>query len=311
MRDEHDVVSDHFKSMLIQEYVRKHPGVSPSQVIVRSVQGKSVCDVISNAVKRSSFQKPQPSVSKNLAPGELRKQLETREQERYETSMASVRSSANLIEFLLASPHHSFGPVEKKENSDFFKRCLTVLATRTETVTHVKTGFMQVMDGVESATPARVKGLMISFLQAVFEQLKAQGSIFKREFDLGNDFCTCVIDLIKASVPDVKSQLKPDDALLVARAYKTMKTASGSEPPDLSMRKVGALDESVQQLQSQLEKRRIQFEVTERIVEFLENLIQSLREQLEAETKSNGDEKSRGMGMAYAQKQTRGGRRGR
>lgn len=311
MRDEHDVVSDHFKSMLITEYVRKHPGVHPSQVVVKSVNGKSVCDVISNAFKRSILKKARPSASKNLSPDELRKQLETREQERYETSLNSVRSSASLIDFLLASPHHPFGPVDKKENTDFFKRCMTILATRTETVTHIKTGFMQVMDGVENATPARIKGLMISFLEAVFEQLKAQGSVFKREFDLGNGFCTCVVELMKASVPGVKSQLSPDDALLVARAYKTMKSAGGAEPADLSMREVGALDNSVKELQSQLEKRRAQFDAIERIVDFLENLIQSLRQQLEEESKTDGDKKSRGPGMVFAQRSTRGSKRGR
>lgn len=328
-RDEYDVVSGHFKNMLVQEYVRKHPGVHPSQVIVKSENGKSVCDVISTALKRKELQKVRPAVSKDLSHGELRQQLETSEEDRYEAAMVSVRSSARLIEFLHASPRHPIGPMEKKQNMQFFKRCLSILSTRTETVTHIKQGFMQLMSGAQKVSPPRVKTMMLSYLEAIFEQLKAQGSIFKREHDLGNEFCGCVIDLINAGIPAVKAQLQRDDAVLIARAYKTMQVVLGTPPPDLTTREVGGLDTSLKALQSQLEERRVQFEATEQILKFLEELILVVRKQIAeetgqgagykqdaeskqgVETKNEDVKKGAGRGMVFTQKQGRGGKRER
>ncbi len=306
MKSEYNEAAERMKEMLIREYVKSHPGVSESQVVVRSVNGKAVCDTIGNLLSNCSGTKS--TIQRELDHEALQAHLDSSEDQRYQSCLASIQSSQKLIDYLLTSPYTQFGEVEKKNNLDYLDRLQKISASRTQTVHYIKKAFMQMMEGTTNPTPVRVKSEITKYFKAVLDQLKAQGGIYKREFKLGNGFCSCVLKQMKTMLPQVKSQLDAATKRNVKGAYLLVKSEESKEA-ELNTENYKALKGTVDNLQVHLGKRQTQFTAIEKVVAFLEELVQQL-EKAKVEQKPKEEPKpKKGRGMAFAAKLFGGGKR--
>ncbi|RLD97286.1 MAG: hypothetical protein DRI92_05900, partial [Aquificota bacterium] len=132
--------SDQFKEALLDDYLERNPGLSRSQVVLRFKNGKPVFDTIDKVMSSASVR-----MSKQNQQELLRKQMEVKDDERYQSSCASIGNCKQMIDFLFAVTFMTFSLAEKKENLGALKRCERIILDRTHTKFNIKKEFLEMM----------------------------------------------------------------------------------------------------------------------------------------------------------------------
>ncbi len=297
MSEQRAIAIQRIHKMLIREYVKAHPEVSESEVIIRSVNGKLVCDTIAHLLTSGSKIQTQEKIDVET----YRKHMEASEEQRYKDCQTSMQSSGRLCDYLINSPHHSFTEEDKKEIEEYLERFIKICADRTQTAKYIRKAFVQLMDGTNVATRPKIKSELSKFFHAILEQLKAQKEIFKKEFELGNDFCLCILKQMETLIPNVQNRLSEKNWKNVEKAYKILIIESEREGQDES-EDFKELKSIVKSMKGHLDKRRIQFQAIEKIVAFLEKLLEQLNNP-DAQSAAPKDKKaSKGHRMAFVSK---------
>ncbi len=271
MSEKNAVAIQRMHQMLIKEYVKTHTGVRESEVIVRSVNGKAVCDTIAHLLASAS----KINAQQQIDPESYRKQMETSEEQRYKDCQISIQSSAKLCDYLIQSPYYPFTEEDKKKTEEYLERFIKICAQRTQTAKYIRKAFMQMMDGITVPTRSKIKSELSKFFHVILDQLKAQKAIFKRELDLGNGFCICILKQMEASMPKVQGKLSEKDWKNVEKAYKVLVIESQREEQSKT-EDFNELKSIVNSMKGHLDRRHIQFQAIEKIVAFLEKMIERL-----------------------------------
>lgn len=272
--DEYRHIGDQIREALIDEYLQKNPGIARAQVITRMVNGRVVCDTITQVLATVSARKITQQEQELI-----KKQLEVQEDDRYQEGKISVQTSKRIVDFLFTSSFPGFGLNEKNENLNFLRRHERILVDRAYAMHEVKKEFLQMMDGRMNPSSARTATLMQRYFQAILEQLKAQGAIYQKEYDLGSIFTGFARDFLKENVQAIKSKIKASVLKTIAQAYTLAKKATDANLPDINTIDRDLLEAALAEMDEGLDKRRIQIQAIEKVIAFVEKLVKDIQEQ--------------------------------
>ena len=296
-----DQVSDQIKETLIDEYLEKNPGVARSEVVTRMQNGRLVFDTIKNVVGNVSSLKA-AEAEKEL----LKKQLQIKEDERYQACQASIQTCKRIVNSLFTTKAGDFGIIEKNDQLKFLRRQEKTIVSLAYDVHQVKGEFLEMTAGKVNPTHSRTRTLTNQYLKSVLDQLKSQQSIYAREYELGSKFSRRTSEYIKEHIPDVKGQLPLATRKRIAQAFALAKKVAGQNAPQPSEITREALEEALAEMDSGLDQRRVQIGAIEKVIALVEAIVKELEEQ-EAGKGADQDadkpkSKKKGKGMAFFSK---------
>ncbi len=272
-RHEYANVGKALRDALIGDFLTHNPGVSRSQVVTRTVNGRAVCDTIENVARETAGQlklRKDEDDSKLIA-----KQLQLSTNERHQAALQSISNSKMLVEFLFASRFCKFGPKDKKENLDFLKRYRRLLIDRSYAVHQIRNDLLAQIHENLKPFEISIRPHMIRYFHALLDQLKCQAAIYKRELKLGEQFREFAGGFIAVHLERARTVLDPAALKTVIKACRLIKKNDG-EVPELTGDDRSKLETELEIMSEFLKKRRRQFNAIRKVIIYLEKFIDKM-----------------------------------
>ncbi|RJP29276.1 MAG: hypothetical protein C4527_11425 [Candidatus Omnitrophota bacterium] len=292
--------ADEFKDVLIEEYLKKHPGISRSEIMTRTINGRVIIDTINNVFKhaagRKTFQdtKEQNKIKDLLASGD----------QRLNASVLSINTCRNYVQWLYRSLTKVFGEKERDAELVSLKRKEDACGKLALTAHEAKQKLVAMMNEKVKAASSLARTLMQETLHAVAELLKCQASIYKREVELGSQVSKFMRDFIESSISIAKALVKPSTINAMAKAYQILKNETLDISKIDSADNIKKLKLAVGELEEQLEKRREDLEAIKKMIDFVEDVLAAAGE-LQKMEKPPEPEKVSARRMAFTTRSNR------
>ncbi|RJP31139.1 MAG: hypothetical protein C4527_08235 [Candidatus Omnitrophota bacterium] len=259
------------KEAIIDEFLKKHPGVSRQQVITRTVNGRVIADTINNTfnvTQKQQAEKPQDA--------KLLGEIVRRGEEQLVASLDSITCSKKYVDWLFSSPTTGFDEKEKNENIQFLEKREITAGNRAVDVHKVKINLTKVVASKSKATSSLAQTLVQEYLQAVLDQLKCQKSIFDRELVLGERFSTHTTSFIEKNLKTVQPQIKPTTVQALIKAYSILKNEKMEKMAITNPKNYQQFKTELDQFNKNLKSKREQLEAIQRLIHFIETILESM-----------------------------------
>ena len=266
-----DHLSDQIQDELVDEYLKKNPDVSRSEVVPRLVNGKVVIGTIKNFLTTFSAQK---SSERNRELAKM--QIKVKDDERYKACKLSIKNCKKVVDFLFTARFGNFSLLDKNTHMKFIRKREQSIIMLAHDILGVKQELLQMMSGTKPAISTRSKELIKQYYQAVVDQLKCQHGIYTREHELGSRFTEQSRVYMKEHMKSVKSKLGPAMKKRMAQAYVLAKKMTDEEAAEPTKFDREMLEAVMAEMDGGLKKRRVQIQAIEKLVEFLEKLIEEM-----------------------------------
>ena len=271
-------VAEQVKESLIEEYLRKNPGVSRAEITTMVANGNlvvgSIKDVLQKISDRANHQKaisgPSDALLKKLAEGS---------DVRYAKCLKSIMTSKSYIQWLAGYRYSGFSDKEQKENVQFLEQQSAIGGQKAAGFYEVRLKLTKTMKEALKPTRSLIQTLMLEYFEALREQLKSQRVIYRREVDLGGRFCTCSTAMIRDNFMLIRSAKNPAAMRAIEKVVQILKENAVPLPQITKESDIKLLTNSLGELETKLEERRIEFEELNQLVAFLDNIITGLREE--------------------------------
>lgn len=273
--DDYSYAAQQMKEAIISDYLKKHPGVQRHEVLTKLVNGRYVVGTIEDVFKEMQGRRKGQIAQLNRR--ELLSELSRGGDERYKDSLESIKNSERYIEWLSVSKFTGFSEQDKKEHTEFLHRQGSVCSKCALDLHDARAKFQETIQAEAKLSRSSINTLVLEYLQAVYGQLKAVRSIFKREVELGDWFANATMGFFTTQFSGIHTKPNPAAVRAIARAFAILRENHIAVPEIQSQQDVKTFDQSMIQLKEQLEKRRKQFEELNGILNFLEAVIEELR----------------------------------
>lgn len=298
--------AEEMKDSIIDAYLRKHPDVSREQVVTKMINGRLVVDQIGNVLNTGT---PKAQVTeihtkneKKLI-GELRKGGD----ERLANCVRSIENSTQYIEWLFNAKFTGFTESDKNDNIIFLEKRQQVCEDKALDLYNVKIKMSELMSNPVKPSPSLIKTYTAEYLQAVIGQLKSQHGTYKKEVTLGDQFSDSMKDFLKKEFGQVKEMAKPSTLKACQKAFMILQKENVNITDITSKGKLNELSASIDRLGDQLQDRKKELELINKMVTSLEEmLVQIEKKMAEKEEKSTAPS---GPRMAFSSRSSGGRRR--
>ncbi len=282
-------VAEQMKQSIIDDYLKKNPDLHRSEVVTKFVNGRVVVgkmsEILQNASSRKSVQ--DAGLGKNK---KLLEELSKGGDVRYAECLTSVDSSNKYIDWLSLSRFTGFSDEDREDNVLALARLTPICNDRAIDLHEAKMKFANAMQGAVKPTRGLVQTLMAEYLQAFSGQVKSQRSIYKKEVDLGGTFKTCTGNFIQDNFSNIRSSPKPSVLKAVSRAVDILKTQKIDIGPILSEKDIKKVSTGLEDLGEKLEAQRKANEDLQKLVNFIDAIINEILPDSEKAKKESGEE---------------------
>lgn len=267
------------RDVMVDEYLNANPDSSRPEVESRSVDGKVVCDTIIKSTraisKKTRFQGSEEEEEF------FQKQLEVSGTARYEACRQSIECSEGIIDSLFSSAHCDFSEEEKSENILFLQQNNQLAVDHGHAVEEAKKEIVAMMEGKVTQhtklklVPKRVRKDLVVYVKSLVSQMKTQAGLFKREYELGERFRTFTRDFIRDHLQSITGAAKKETIKTILRVYMAAKKESEGLP-EPQTEKPKNLKVALAYIKNRMDKKRVLVETMERIVAYLEKMVEEL-----------------------------------
>ncbi len=181
-----DYAQEEIRKVLVQEYIRKNPGVREQDVVIACKEGEIVFTEISKILDDEEMRKQTGPVF--LQANRMFSQLSVHCDERWQEGVHASQNCMQMIDCLHSSHFGYFSDVERYRYQNMIKRLERICASTTVHLHEAaqKLSFLQDSD-IPLRSP-RTKTLVFDYLLLVIDQLKILLSIYRQEIKLGDLF---------------------------------------------------------------------------------------------------------------------------
>ena len=271
-------VAEQIKESLIEEYLRKNPGVSRSEVTTMISNGNIVVGSIKDVLQKVTERVPHQQVLSGPSEALLKKLAEGSDI-RYAKSLQSIDTSKSYIQWLAGYRFAGFSKKEQQENLQFLDQQTTTSGLKAVDFYEVRLKLVKAMKEALKPTRSLIQTMMLEYFDALREQLKSQRVIYKREVDLGGRFCSCSTAVIHDNFMLIRSGKNPAAMRAIEKAVQILKENAVPLPQITKDSDVKLLTNSIGALEEKLEGRRMELEELNNLTAFLNEIITGLKNQ--------------------------------
>lgn len=275
--------SSQFKDEIITQYLKNNPGVKRSEVTMRIVNGKNVCTHIGSTFDQMSKRK-----IRSKEEQELLKDLSTGGDKRFSACLESISSTRQFSGWLVDSPGIAYNENDQNEDDRFLARREQLSETHTLELSDFKKKIAKLMEAEEETPEEQVKLLMTEYFQSSHAQLKCQKSIMEKETELGGMFSSYSEEFIKEHYLKLKPKAGKNTVEAVKKAYNILRS-SGIDMEEInanekitSKSELKKLAGGLNGLNAQLDRKRQQLNAIQKMMSFLEDMIDVIKEETPA-----------------------------
>lgn len=298
--------AEEMKESIIDAYLRKHRDVTREQVVTKMINGRVVIDHIKNVLNTGSGGTTVTEIhTKNEKKliGELRKGGD----ERLANCVRSIENSKQYIDWLLNAKFTGFTENDKNDNVIYLEKRQQVCEDKALDLHNVKIKMSELMSNPVKPSPSLVKTYTAEYLQAVIGQLKSQHGTYKKEVTLGDQFSDSMKDFLKKEFGQVKELAKPSTLKACQKAFMILQKENINITDISSKGKLNELSASIDPLGDQLQDRKKELELIQKMVTSLEEMMEQIEKKMaEKEEKSTAPS---GPRMAFSSRGSSGRRR--
>ncbi len=301
--DDYAQAAEEFKEEIITQFLKDNPGTRRAEVVVKYVNGRMVCEQIKDVFKDISLRAPVRSPSEKR----LLKELARGGDLRYAASLESISTSRQYVDWLYEAPYTSFGDMEKSETIHFLQRKEEQSHTYVIDLVEAKKKLAKMMKSDVKPSESATKTVMTEYFQTSLVQMKCQHSVYSKEVDLGDSFANNAQKFIRENFGDIKARAKISTITAIKKAYNILRSTRISVPDITSNEKLKIVGDALDELKSQLEKKRSELQAIHKMIEFLEGIVDTLESSLKKKEEKEGHEEKKDGGphgprMAYTQR---------
>lgn len=290
----YDRVYDHareeIRKALVQEYLKKHPGVREQDVMLACVNGELVfthlAAVLADIKIRKQFSHSLRQASNMFA------ELAIHQDERWKDCVESVQHSRQIIDCLFSSNFNYFNQAQWSDEHNILKNLEGNCARKTvqlhessKNMTKLKT-----RDAAERTSKAR--NVIIEYLNLVVDQLSVLHEVLQKEVELGDIFNNQSQKYIETNFPKVEKKpigINIEEVDKIYKALKGDKKVSLKKVVDLNANMLvetkNALAKAVDEMKESLKERREQFHQIWSTITQLQEVVKQLEKVQEMDKK--------------------------
>lgn len=278
---EYQEASTQFKEEIITQYLRNNPGVKRSEVTMKIVNGRNICTHISatfdNLSKRKIRSKEEQEVLKDLSSGS---------DKRYTACLESISSTRQYAGWLVESPGIAYNENDQQHDTHFLNRREQLSESYAMELSGFKKKIAKLMESEEETPEEQVKLLMMEYFQSSHSQLKCQKSIMEKECSLGGMFSEYSEEFIKEHYLNLKPKAGMRTIEAVKKAYNILRSSGVDMEEVDANEKITSKDQlkklagGLKSLNHQLERKREQLNAIQKMVAFLEDMVDIIKEEI-------------------------------
>lgn len=284
--DDYAQAAEEFKEEIITQFLKDNPGTRRAEVAVKYVNGRMVCEQIKDVFKDISLRKPVRSPIEKRLLNELAKGGDLR----YTSSLESINTSRQYIDWLHSAPYTSFGDMEKSETLHFLQRKEEQSSTYVLDLVEAKKKLAKMMKSDIKPSESATKTIMTEYFQTSLVQMKCQHSVFSKEVDLGDSFASNAQKFIRENFGDIKARAKISTITAIKKAYNILRSTRINVPDITSNEKLKIVGDALDELKDQLDKKRKELQAIFKMIEFLQSIVDTLESSLKQD-ESNPENK--------------------
>lgn len=181
-----DYAQEEIRKVLVQEYIRNHPGVREQDVVIACKDGKLVFTQISEVLADTELRKQSGSIF--LQANRMFSELAVHHDDRWKECVQSSQHCLQMIDCLHSSIFKHFSDLEWLRYQNLIKKIEGICATKTVQL-HEATQKLAALDAEDASKPSlRTKSLVIDYLVLVIDQCKSLLAVFNQEMKIGDLF---------------------------------------------------------------------------------------------------------------------------
>jgi len=181
-----DYAQEEIRKALVQEYLRKHPGVREQDVVLACKDGQLVFTEISAVLADVELRKQSGQVL--LQANRMFAELAVHHDERWKECVQSAQHCRQIIDCLHSSNFGYLSEMERFHHLNVVKRLEKVCASSTVSLHDATQKLAALKEPQKEANTLRTKSLVIDYLVLVIDQLKSLLSMLKQETKLSDFF---------------------------------------------------------------------------------------------------------------------------
>jgi len=295
---EYSHAAEQFKETIIEEYLKRNPGVKRSEIMTKLVNGRIVVgtiqEILTNLSSRTS------SKAKTACPDRNIVDKLKGEDERLAASFQSIESCKHYIEWLFSSRSSGFSEDDRNQNIEYLTRHGTICEYRAIDLHESKMKFAQAMTGKLKPTRSLIHTLLTEYMQTVLEQLKSQRLIYKREVELGDQFSQISREYIRK----LHATSKPSVIKAVSKVADVLKSNKIDISGITNANDIKGLTAALDRLGAQLQQRREEYAILQEFITVFESVIEQLKA-MQPEPEKEEEQKTSSNRMAFTTKKGR------
>ena len=288
----YDHAREEIRKALVQEYLKKHPNVREQDVLLACEKGELIiidmASVLADMQMRRRF-------SHNLEKAHnLFAELSVHQDERWQDCVKSTQHSRQIVDCLHSSTFNYFDQIAWSDQHNFLKRQEGICARKTVQIHEINKHMAQIQTQEATARTSKARTVIIEYFHLVIAQLKSLHAVFSREVDLGEIFYGQANKYIQCQFTRIQPQSTTIHCGEIAKIHAALKGDKKVTPDkvlefneSMLLETKNALEKSVDQLKTNLEARRVQFQEIWATVAAIQDLVQNLEEIQKLEAAGN------------------------
>lgn len=177
---------EEIRKALVQEYIRKHPGVREQDVVLACKDGELVFTEISAVLADVELRKQSGQIF--LQANRMFSELAVHHDERWQECVQSTHFCKQMVDCLHSTNFNYFNDMQRYQKLNTIQRLEGICAAKTVQLHEASQKLAALEESERRINPRKVRPLVIDYLLLVIEQLKTLLSVFNQEIKLSDLF---------------------------------------------------------------------------------------------------------------------------
>lgn len=273
--NEIELILQSVKKAITSEYTKSYPDVKEEEVVSKSKRGKLVFETIDQTCTRLLSAQAQAGKKRlESAPSpDLFQLIHMNEDDRFYELSNSVNKTSQICEYLFLNQRDTMDATQRNRIVELLKKRERECAEKGYESRNAKIELMKLMNTLES-TMTLVEKYTKKYLDATYQQMECQKSVFAREVEMGGEFVGSARDYFKSIFHNLKNGIKTDSIRHIYQAYAALKSGGNVNPKDLGALNEKLIEHSLQSFSEHLNNRKKQLNDLQTLIPILEQTVQ-------------------------------------
>lgn len=289
---------DQIIESVIQDYLRRNPGMRREDILVQTIGGRLVI----RSIKKAFAAIPRSVQQKQFASPQLQKFLDEIARsgnERLLICLESLQKCKEYSAWILqpcfqtsdeTASRKSFINLEELERKSHQSAC---------DIQNLKDKFSETINGGIKPSPSLIQTWVQEYMQSILAQIKCQRSIYQNELNLGNQFESCVKRFMSERIPAQSGKPDPAFIKILAKAIIILKN-SGIETLEVGDGSdIKAMDQALSAFRDRLRTRWRALEELNQLIAHIEAFIEHMHSASTSQEPEKKDDNKSSQRMVF------------